>query len=296
MVEYSLWPACVRTQPFLQQLKAASNAGYTHLPAGGVTIKQLLNQYTPAALKQMLAEHNVQFGHYDGFTDWAPIRYSSDLPLEAQAVFDFSADQVLRFCEELGISAICATAGFSQAAAQNGPLNLNCLADHFAQFCEKASRCGVRVDLEFIPFWGIPDIATAWDIVKLSEAKNAGILLDTWHFLRGNADFATLESLPNNAITTVQLADSPAFTGERSLTQLLEECLQFRLPPGQGQLPLLRVLQIVKSQTNVCSLGPEIFSNVLDQQDPERVARSLNTCVQDLLALADWPILDIAWS
>jgi len=60
----------------------------------------------------------------------------------------------------------------------------------------RAAASGMRVNLEFIPLLGITDLATAWEIVTLSEAANAAIVQDTWHYFRGTPDDALLARLP----------------------------------------------------------------------------------------------------
>ena len=88
---YSLWPACVKTYDFVDQLKAAKHAGFNRLPIGGLTVRHLeKGGMSLGDIKALADEYGVTLGHFDGFTDWAPQRFSSDLADEAKAVFDFS--------------------------------------------------------------------------------------------------------------------------------------------------------------------------------------------------------------
>jgi sugar phosphate isomerase/epimerase len=87
----------------------------------------------------------------------------------------------------------------------NWPIEV--LAASLAAVCERAESCGLRVNIEFIPFLGIPDLATAWQAVRMSGAPNAGIVLDTWHFFRGNPDHALLATIPGARIGAVQVSD-----------------------------------------------------------------------------------------
>ena len=92
-------------------------------------------------------------------------------------------------------------------------------------------------------------------------AVNGGMLLDTWHFCRGDADMALLNSLPAGAITTVQLADAPREPGRLSL---LDECLTARRLPGQGELPVAAILDLIVAKGGVVDIGVEVFSGALD--------------------------------
>lgn len=257
-MNYSLWPACVKTHNFVDQLAAARDGGFNRLPVGGLTVRKLQRDgLSLGDIRQLADDSGVTLGHYDGFSAWAPQRYAPDLIAEAKAVFDFSADDCLEICSALGLDAICAAGPFRRdqfAAAE--------LADSFGTFCQRAAGYGIRVDLEFIPMWGIPSLADAWDIVRQSGAGNAGILFDTWHFCRGDMNFSLLEALPPGAITAVQLADAKPGVARLSL---LEECLRFRRAPGEGYLPLARILSILQNKGGVLDWGPEVFSDELDQ-------------------------------
>ena len=58
---------------------------------------------------------------------------------------------------------------------------IGAMVDTFGALCERAAVHGAELTLEFIPGSGIPDLATALDIVTRTAAPNAGVLVDTWH-------------------------------------------------------------------------------------------------------------------
>ena len=66
----------------------------------------------------------------------------------------------------------------------------------FAGLCDRAAEHGLLVALEFLPWSGIPDVATAWRIVDAAGRANGGLLVDTWHHLRGVADDDALRARP----------------------------------------------------------------------------------------------------
>jgi 4-hydroxyphenylpyruvate dioxygenase len=280
-MNFSLWPACVKTHSFAGQLAAAAAGGFTHLPIGLVTYRALRAAgLRDADIVSLAAEHQIQLGHFDGFSAWAPVPFNDDLPAAAKAVFDSSAQSCLEICAGLGLTTICATGTFNPgqfATAQ--------LADGFARFCEQAQPLGIRVDLEFLPMWGIPTLDVAWDILSGSGASNAGILLDTWHFYHGRADFALLEALPAGAITTVQLADA---LQQWQGASLFEECLRFRRLPGTGELDLQRVLTILQAKGGVVDIGPEIFSDALDLLPAVTAAQQASAACRQVMQQAGW--------
>ena len=73
--------------------------------------------------------------------------------------------------------------------------------------CDKAAGIGVRADLEFMPFWGLPDLEAAWAIVGGADRANSGITVDTWHFSEGKPDADLLEALPGRRFVALQVND-----------------------------------------------------------------------------------------
>ena len=278
-MNFSLWPACVKTHTFSDQLAAAANAGFSHLPIGLTTYRALIGSGLSANdIVAMAADQGIALGHYDGFSAWAPIPFNDDLPDAAKAVFDISAEGCLEICQQLGLTAICATGTFNP-----GQFEQTQLADCFGQICQQADAMGIRVDLEFLPMWGVATLDDAWSIVNGSQASNAGILMDTWHFLKGTPNFELLEQLPDGVITTVQLADAMK-------TQLgdsqFEDTLRFRELPGDGELELMRVLTILRQKNGIVDIGPEIFSDKLDQLSATEAAQQACQATRDILRLA----------
>jgi sugar phosphate isomerase/epimerase len=47
-------------------------------------------------------------------------------------------------------------------------------ADGFATLCERARTHDIKVSLEFLPWYAVPDLATAWRIVQAAGADNGG--------------------------------------------------------------------------------------------------------------------------
>lgn len=284
-LDFTLWPACVKTHGFGDQLRAAVAGGFEVLPIGPLTWRGLRDSgLSSADIVAMAADQGIRLGHYDGFTDWAPERFAADLPEPAKAVFDVSAEQCLEICDQLGLDAICATGAF-----RPGAWPLSALVDGFAAFCEKAAAANIRVDLEFIPLWGIPSLALAFDIVRGAGAANGGILFDTWHFFRGDADLALLERIPPGVIRTLQLADGAARPRGESL---FEDCLRYRQLPGEGDLDIGRVLRILAAKGGVTSIGPEIFSDELDRLEPTRAGQQTASACARVLRRAGWSLFD----
>jgi sugar phosphate isomerase/epimerase len=106
-------------------------------------------------------------------------------------------------------------------------LPLDVMTDAFAALCRRAGP-DLTVALEFMPYSGVPDLATAWRIVE--EVPNAALIIDNWHWARAGQELADLDEVPPERIVSVQLCDVRAEPMEPPRA----ESLGHRLPPGQG--------------------------------------------------------------
>ncbi|MFU8762946.1 MAG: sugar phosphate isomerase/epimerase family protein [Haliea sp.] len=279
-MDLALWPACVKTHSFAEQLHAAALGGFDVLPIGPLTYRQLRDQrWLPRDIVAAAADHGVRLGHFDGFAQWSPLPFAASTPAAVRDVFSMSADECLRCCEELSLPAICATGVFDPATAP-----LSQLVDAFAAFCERAAALEIQVDLECIPMWGVPDLVSAWRIVEASGAGNAAVLLDSWHFFRGNADLSLLRAMPQGSIRTVQLADAAM---QPRTADLLEDCLRFRKVPGEGELPLSEFIAILAEKGGITSIGPEVFADELDTMSAEAAALRVSQASRTLMRTVD---------
>jgi sugar phosphate isomerase/epimerase len=261
-IDYVFWPAPVRRYSFPEHLKAAQAGGFTSLAVAPEAYRQAMSSGLSAKdMVTMASDNGVALRHLDTLTDWAPIRVPSEIDAALRSRFDVSADECFAICEALGLETILAVAGYDK-----GAIPLDILVDGFGRLCDRAARNGLWVDLEFMPFWGLPDLATTWTIVGAAQRKNAGIMVDTWHFSKGNPDFALLKSLPGECLVSVQVAD--AMQTQRGAT-LFEDTVRFRKFPGEGELPIAEILTILHEKGHLRRIGPEVFSDEADALSPE---------------------------
>src|SRR3954453_18922670 len=106
-------------------------------------------------------------------------------------------------------------------------LPLDVMTEAFAGLCERAGP-DLTVALEFMPYSGVPDLATAWRIVE--PIPHSALIVDNWHWARAGQKAADLDGIPAERIVSVQLCDVRA----QPMEPLRAESLGYRLPPGQG--------------------------------------------------------------
>jgi sugar phosphate isomerase/epimerase len=116
------------------------------------------------------------------------------------------------------------------------------LAARFAELCELAGRSGLTVDLEFVPWMSIADLALAARMLRAVARANFGIAIDALHFDRSHSRVSDLAALPSTWFRYVQLCDAPGvWASDRA--SLLHAAVSERLFPGEGAIDLVGLLR-----------------------------------------------------
>jgi sugar phosphate isomerase/epimerase len=177
--------------------------------------------YGAAETRKLLDDEGMYAGALEGGMNWG----------EGPAGGTADADNLLDAASAIG-------AGVLHAASMAPQLDsLARAADGFATLCERARAHGIKVALEFLPWYAVPDLKTAWSIVQRAGADNGGICLDFghWHNQPGGPDFDLLRSIPGDRISYVQPTDTPAppfaSAGDYFMRNITERPL-----PGEGRI------------------------------------------------------------
>jgi len=147
-----------------------------------------------------------------------------------------------------------------------------------------AADRGLRICIEWLPWCGLKDIASAWRLVQAAGGENIGLVVDTWHWLRqpGGPDLATLRSIPGSRIHCVQLNDTTrnGFGGDTMM-----ESMTNRLLPGDGEVewkPLLAALDAIGADP---VWAPEVFNVGLMKEGPAGMAKKIGAATRKVLGL-----------
>ncbi|MFT3975361.1 MAG: sugar phosphate isomerase/epimerase [Amaricoccus sp.] len=111
------------------------------------------------------------------------------------------------------------------------------LADSLGRLARLAAGFGLTVDLEFMPWTRVPDLATALRIVEAAGEANGGVLIDALHFDRSATTLAEVAAMPRDRLNYVQFCDGPAVY-DPSDAGLIEVARRGRLMPGDGGIDL----------------------------------------------------------
>jgi sugar phosphate isomerase/epimerase len=114
-------------------------------------------------------------------------------------------------------------------------------AGHFAALCDLARPLGLSVDLEFISWTETPDLARAAKVLRETNRPNAGILIDTLHFVRSGSSLEELKKLPREWFRYAQVCDAPA-QAPATRDEVIHAARAARLFPGEGGLGVREIL------------------------------------------------------
>lgn len=259
-VEHVFWHGSIGGDRWADHVRAAEAGGFISLAIDPRTFLNARDLGQSAKDILGLAHGSgLEIRHLDIVTNWASPPTPEGRPASLGR-FDIPVERCFEIVDALGLATINAIPAFHLST-----MEIPQLVDCFGALCETAARHSVWVDLEFMPFWGVPDLTTAWAIVQGANQPNSGILVDTWHFCRGNPDWNLLVGIPADKIVSVQLADSAA---ARIGPDLYADNKNNRVFVGEGELPIGRVLAIVAAKGRLQRIGPEIFSSTAATMDP----------------------------
>ncbi len=260
-----LWQGTVRALPLEEQIRVSAAAGFPALTITPFDFKRWKAEGISAAdMRAMASHHGVKLAHLDPLTRWAPAWLPNNVDDSYLPFLGTEVDEFFDIADQIGVESFSSIASFAK-----GEVEVDALVESYGKVCDRAAEHGMRCDLEFIPLWGIPDLKTAWAIVSQADRPNSGIVFDFWHFMRGDPDFELLESIPGDRITGVQTADATMVIPPGRSD--VEDCIQFRLPPREGEFPVTRMLQALHGIGGLNRLGPEVFSAAFDRMSADEL-------------------------
>ncbi len=235
-----LWAANLRTKSFADRLDAAVAAGYQEMSIFQIDVQSFGEQGVNAReLRTRAADQGVQISVLDPYAQWAPNTTPAACAQPSDLAFvGFHEVELFAMAEALRVESINLIETFGNAV----PLEAG--AERLAAFAARAWSNGWRTQVEFMPFSGIPDLRSAWNLVRAVNQPYVGLTFDTWHYFRGTPDNALLAEIPGDRIFQVQLADA---MHALAAPTLVEDLLHHRLLPGEGEFPIRDVVQTLLS-------------------------------------------------
>lgn len=278
--ELVYWPVGHSQLSLPEHLEIAQAGGFSSLAIAPTRAKALFRQgLTAGDLREMAEEKGIRYTHLDGIatwvTDWQATKGDPDLNAWIRALFDIDMREALEIGAALGAEAVVAVPFFDP-----GSIARDELIESFACFCDIAREFAIEVNVEAIPFWGLRDLSSAWDIVSAAGKDNSGIIVDTWHVQKGSSDYAheveVLRAIPGERLKHVQLADAEL----TPCAETLSADVMFRKFPGEGELDLVGMLSIIMAKGHLRSVGPEVVNRDLDAISTAEIGKVAGKCTR----------------
>lgn len=252
--------------PLLDRLAPVRAAGFAGISLLAGDIWAMEQQgLAPIELAARIADHGLQIAGVECIGSWLPAHASppSDNGFAA-SLADLTPDPVLAAAAAVGAHSV------TLAELMGVRPSLDEATDFFAAICDKASDHGLRVEIEFLPFGGIPDLASAWAIVQAAGRANSGLLIDSWHLYRSGSAPDALANIPGQYITALQISDAPATPAP----DLMTEAVSARLLPGAGAIDIVGMIRILDRIGSAAPVGVEIFSQAERSEPIDTIATS----------------------
>lgn len=205
---------------FAERVRAAADAGF-----GGIGLRA--ENYVAARdsglsdadLRAILAHHNVRVTEVEFIDRWA----STDDASHAKERL------VLHMARAFGVGHV--NVGLAEPAAP---------ADVRRGLGELARRAGdLVVALEFLPYGAVSSLRAAGDLLDVHP--RIALLIDIWHWVRGDTSPGDLKDIPGERFVALQLCDVRA----TPMAAVREEALHHRLIPGEGVADIAAVLEAI---------------------------------------------------
>jgi 2-keto-myo-inositol isomerase len=146
------------------------------------------------------------------------------------------------------------------------------------RLAEVAAPYGVKLAFEFLApaNCSVRTLAQGWEIVQATGRDDVGLVLDTYHFFVGGSSWDSLEEFDLGRLFLVHLND----VEDLPLEKLTDGD---RLLPGEGVLPLGRILATLKARgyNGACSL--EVMRPAYRGRDPLEYARAGKEAIERVL-------------
>ena len=262
--------------PLVERLESAAAGGFDGLSLWVRDIDRArADGLSDADIRIMFADHGIEVAELDPVWSWLPGADRDVAPSQDPfGVLQPKVDDFLRLADAVGGRSLNVCDIFG------GDWSLDDAAESFAELCDRAAEHGLGVHLEFLPWSRIGDITSAHEVARLAGRPNGGVMLDSWHFFRGNPDFEALGSVSGSLITGIQLNDAPLAPE----ADLMDASMTARQLPGEGECPLTALLATLDRIGAVAPRGVEVFSDDLRRLDPIEIGRRAGDAVRRALS------------
>ncbi|GMU77468.1 MAG: sugar phosphate isomerase [Acidimicrobiia bacterium] len=259
---------------FAERVAAAGAAGFAGIGLLGFDYALArAGGLSDADIAAVLDDHGVVLAEVEFLMDWSAGPEETARVRSARLL----EDRVWAMADALGPRVVSA----GELVGPEQTPELSTLVDRFGALCDRAAAHGLRVALEFTPWSGIPDVATAATLVREVDRANAGVNVDAWHWFRGRPDPSALRSIADR-VFVVQIDDAD----DEVIGTLLEDTNERRRLPGEGVFDLVGFVTMLDGAGVRAPLSVEVMSATLRDLPVAEAARRAHDATRGVVRRA----------
>jgi sugar phosphate isomerase/epimerase len=272
-----LCTATMGFRPLREFLEAAGKAGFSAVSLSPGDYKSARQAgCNDKEIERLLSDNGLRIADLDGTVDWLrspPAEQGAGYTL-SHPFFGHSEDDFFALADRFGARSLNAVDPFVYTA----PLEEMTAA--FAKLCDRAMSHGLLVHLEFLSWGPAPNLSTAWDIVRLADRDNGGLMLDALHLARGGGR-EILSLIPGRKILATQLCDGLLNTDQNAFDDAAN-----RMFPGQGEFDIVGLVQELDSLQCDAPIGVETMNAQTATMSADQLAALSYEALSTILAAA----------
>jgi 2-keto-myo-inositol isomerase len=254
-------------------LRVAEAAGFDYLEIWASKLRHFLKHNSTSDLKKLFATHNLK-----------PLSINS---IEHITFRDTeSYESIKNQCREL--SEVAAAIGCPCIVVvpgripEGGATRIEVIDESVRvlnELCDIAEQHGVALALEFLgqADCTVQTLDLAHEIVRTTDRKNLGLVIDSFHFYAGGSTIEMIEALDPKLLSIFHINDAE----DRPLEELNDS---HRLLPGLGILPLLAIVGAFERIGYDRVASVEIFRPEYWEMDPFKLATDAHAATLSVLS------------
>ncbi|MFK0209123.1 sugar phosphate isomerase/epimerase family protein [Agrobacterium sp. NPDC090283] len=273
MAKFALNAGTIQTVDVETQLEATKAAGFSGFGLWYNHIANESGEVRKAIYKKMLRS-GLEVVEVDFLRDWASTNSAGKADLVSRT------RTLAEAARSVDSDLICA-ATLGEAASVKSTVN------NFSLICRTAAEYDVRVGLEFLPWSHVPTLESAQEIIQLAAEKNAGIIIDTFHFFFGGSKLSTLSKMSPSEIFLVHISDMiKTPLPELQSNEIIALTRTSRVFPGDGWFPLGDFIEALKKIGYEGFYSLEVLNSKHALADPFSLAKQGFSAMERLFMAA----------